>query len=208
LEKLLNKSVIILGGGGHASVLIEILRLIDSDIIGIVDPFLEKGIKVKDITVIGSDDAVLDYPNTGVVLVNALGPLPKKSIREDLSTKFINLGYQFLTLIHPRAYVSPSARIEDGAQIMAGALVQAKSYIGRLSVINSGAIIEHDCCIGDHAHIAPGAILCGGVQAESGVFVGGGAIVLENLRLEAYSTLAAGVTLRRNLLRKEVFYGH
>jgi sugar O-acyltransferase (sialic acid O-acetyltransferase NeuD family) len=208
LEKLLNKSVIILGGGGHASVLIEILRLIDSDIIGIVDPFLEKGIKVKDITVIGSDDAVLDYPNSGVVLVNALGPLPKKSTREDLSTKFINLGYQFLTLIHPRAYVSPSARIEDGAQIMAGALVQAKSYIGRLSVINSGAIIEHDCCIGDHAHIAPGAILCGGVQAGSGVFVGGGAIVLENLRLEAYSTLAAGVTLRRNLLRKEVFYGH
>ena len=83
MGKLLNKSVIILGGGGHASVLIEILRLIDSDIIGIVDPFLEKGIKVKDITVIGSDDAVLDYPNSEVVLVNALGPLPKKSTREN-----------------------------------------------------------------------------------------------------------------------------
>jgi len=208
LGKLLNKSVIILGGGGHASVLIEILRLIDSDIIGIVDPFLEKGIKVKDITVIGSDDAVLDYPNSEVVLVNALGPLPKKSTREALSTKFINLGYQFLTLIHPRAYVAPSARIEDGAQIMAGALVQAQSRIGRLSVVNSGAIIEHDCSIGDHAHIAPGAILCGGVQAAEGVFIGSGAVVLENTCLGANSILAAGVTLRKDLVENEVFYGH
>lgn len=209
MEKLLNKSVIILGGGGHAYVLIEILRLMNSNIIGIVDPFLKRGIKVNDITVIGPDDAILDYPNSEVVLVNGLGPLPKKiSTREDLSTKFIKLGYRFLSLIHPQAYVSPSARIEEGAQIMAGAIVQAESNIGSLSVINSGAIIEHNCCIGDHVHIAPGAILCGGVQTGSGVFVGAGAIVFQNLKLEAYSTLAAGVTLRRNLLREEVFYGH
>ena len=208
MGKLLNKSVIILGGGGHASVLIEILRLIDSDIIGLADPLLEKGSKVKDISVIGSDDAVLHYPNSEVVLVNAVGPLPKKTNREALSTKFINLGYQFLTLIHPRAYVAPSAKIEDGAQIMAGALVQAQSRIGRLSVVNSGAIIEHDCSIGDHTHIAPGAILCGGVQTAEGVFIGSGAAVLENIRLGANSILAAGVTLRKDLMENEVFYGH
>ena len=208
MGKLLNKSVIILGGGGHASVLIEILRLIDSDIIGLADPLLEKGSKVKDISVIGSDDAVLHYPNSEVVLVNAVGPLPKKTNREALSTKFINLGYQFLTLIHPRAYVAPSAKIEDGAQIMAGALVQSQSRIGRLSVVNSGVIIEHDCSIGDHAHIAPGAILCGGVQTAEGVFIGSGAVVLENIRLGANSILAAGVTLRKDLMENEVFYGH
>ena len=200
--------MIVLGGGGHASVLIEMLRLIDSDIIGIADPFLEKGVRVKDIAVIGSDDAVLDYPNSDVVLVNALGPLPKKSTREALSKKFIDRGYQFLTLIHPRAYVAPSAKIEDGAQIMAGALVQAQSCIGRLSVVNSGAIIEHDCIISGHAHIAPGAILCGGVQAAEGVFIGSGAVVLENTSLGANSILAAGVTLRKDLGENEVFYGH
>lgn len=206
--KLLNKSVIILGGGGHASVLIEILRLIDCEIIGIADPFLEKGIKVKDVTVIGSDDAVLDYLNSDVMLVNAVGPLPKISTREALSKKFTNLGYQFLTLVHPRAYVAPSARIEDGAQIMAGALVQDQSRIGRVSVVNSGAIVEHGCSIGDHAHIAPGAILCGGVQAAEGVFIGCGAVVLENTRLGANSILAAGATLRKDLVENEVFYGH
>tara|TARA_B100000787_G_C16199227_1_gene303590 strand:+ start:2031 stop:2645 length:615 start_codon:yes stop_codon:yes gene_type:complete len=203
----LNKPIIILGGGGHASVLIDILSFMNSKVIGITDPLLEKGSLVNGVSVIGCDDRVLDFANSEVLLVNALGPRPKSLIREILSQKFINLGYQFLTLIHPRAYVSSSAKIEDGAQIMAGAIVQAQSHIGMLSVVNTGAIIEHDCSVGEYGHIAPGAILCGGVQAGSGVFVGCGAVVLENLRLEANSTIAAGVTLRRNLLRKEIFYG-
>lgn len=203
----MNKPIIILGGGGHASVLIDILSFMNSKVIGITDPLLEKGSLVNGVSVIGCDDRVLDFANSEVLLVNALGPRPKSLIREILSQKFINLGYQFLTLIHPRAYVSSSAKIEDGAQIMAGAIVQAQSHIGMLSVVNTGAIIEHDCSVGEYGHIAPGAILCGGVQAGSGVFVGCGAVVLENLRLEANSTIAAGVTLRRNLLRKEIFYG-
>ena len=203
----MNKPIIILGGGGHASVLIDILSFMNSEVIGITDPLLEKGSLVNGVSVIGCDDRVLDFANSEVLLVNALGPRPKSSTREILSQKFINLGYQFLTLIHPRAYVSSSAKIEDGAQIMAGAIVQAQSHIGMLSVVNTGAISEHDCSVGEHGHIAPGAILCGGVQAGSGVFVGCGAVVLENLRLEANSTIAAGVTLRRNLLRKEIFYG-
>lgn len=203
----MNKPIIILGGGGHASVLIDILSFMNSEVIGITDPLLEKGSLVNGVSVIGCDDRVLDFANSEVLLVNALGPRPKSSTREILSQKFINLGYQFLTLIHPRAYVSSSAKIEDGAQIMAGAIVQAQSHIGMLSVVNTGAIIEHDCSVGEYGHIAPGAILCGGVQAGSGVFVGCGAVVLENLRLEANSTIAAGVTLRRNLLRKEIFYG-
>ena len=204
----MNKPVIIQGGGGHASVIIETLRLVGFDIIGIVDPFLEKGTQVKGINIIGSDEAILDYSNSEVMLVNAVGPSPKKSTREELSTKFLNLGYQFPTLIHPRAYVAQSARIEDGAQIMAGAVVQAQSHIGKLSVVNSAAIVEHDCSIGDHAHIAPGAILCGGVQAARGVFIGSGAVVLENTRLGSNAILAAGVTLRKDLVEREVFYGH
>ena len=87
-------------------------------------------------------------------------------------------------------------------------LWQAQSRICRLSVVNIGAIIEHDCSIGDHAHIAPGAILCGGVHAADGVFIGSGAVVLENTRLGANSILAAGVTLRKDLAENEVFYGH
>ena len=86
--------------------------------------------------------------------------------------------------------------------------MQAQSRVGRLTVVNSGAIIEHDCSVGDHAHIAPGAILCGGTQAAEGVFIGSGAVVLENTCLGANSILAAGVTLRKDLVENEVFYGH
>jgi len=205
---ILNKPVILLGGGGHASVLIEILNLIDSKIIGIVDPDIEKGISIYGIPVIGGDNKVLDFSIEEVLLVNAVGPKPKNSSRELLSKKFRNLGYQFKTLIHPNAYISKSSIIEEGSQIMAGAIVQAHALIGKCSVINSGAIIEHDCRIGEHNHVAPGAVLCGGVSTEFEVFIGSGAVVLENLHLKANTTIAAGVTLRKNLVNKKIFYGH
>ena len=204
----MNKPVLILGGGGHASVLIETLRLIGVEIAGIADPKLEKGTLVHgDIPVIGSDESVRQYAPIELLLVNGLGPTPKARNRETLSKRFIALGYEFLSVIHPSAYVSPSARIEAGAQIMAGAVVQTGCRIGICSVVNTGGIVDHDCNVGDYSHIAPGAVMCGGVETGCGVFVGTGAVVIENLSLGDNSLLAAGVTLRKNLKTEEVFYG-
>ena len=205
---LLNKKVIILGGGGHAGVLIEILRMLDIEIIGVADPNLTKESVVHTgIPVIGCDEAVINYSPGDLLLINGLGPVPKSFNREALSKKFIALGYRFLTLVHPQAYVSSSAQIRSGAQIMAGAIVQAGSRIGAMSVINTGAIVDHDCKIGEYSHLAPGAVMCGGVETGCGVFVGSGSVVIENLSLGDNSLLAAGVTLRRNLNAGEIFYG-
>lgn len=205
----LNKSIILLGGGGHASVLLEILALEKSEVIGIIDPHKKKGASISGIPIIGNnDDEVLEHSKEEILLVNAIGPKPKSSERKILSKKFLKLGYQFKTLIHPSAHISNTSIIKNGCQVMAGAIIQANAIIGALSVVNSGAIIEHDCNIGEYNHIAPGAILCGGVKTESGVFIGSGSTILENLTLKANSTLAAGVTLRKNLCNNKIFYGH
>ena len=76
-----------------------------------------------------------------------------------------------------------------------------------MSVINTGAIVDHECSVGDYTHIAPGAVLCGGVHTGSSVFVGARAIVTEKLTLGDNSILAAGATLRRHLKAGEIFYG-
>jgi acyl-[acyl carrier protein]--UDP-N-acetylglucosamine O-acyltransferase len=47
----------------------------------------------------------------------------------------------------------------------------------RSAIVNTGAIVSHDCRIGDYAHVAPGAILAGGVEIEEGTLVGMGATV-------------------------------
>lgn len=205
----LSRSVIVLGGGGHASVLLEILASHNSRVIGIVDPHKKKGSLINGIPIISNnDDIVLKHSKEEIILVNAIGPKPKTSERKILSKRFLKLGYQFKTLIHPSACISDTAVIKNGCQVMAGAIIQANAIIGSLSVINSGSIIEHDSNVGEYNHIAPGAILCGGVKTESDVFIGCGSIILENLTLKENSILAAGVTLRKNLSDNEIFYGY
>lgn len=204
----MSKPVLILGGGGHAGVLIETLHLLEVEVFGVADAHLETGSFTQSgIQVIGNDEAVLGYKSSDFFLVNGLGPVPKNSRRSVLNKEFIALGYKFLTVVHPSAFVASSSEIGPGAQIMAGAIVQTGSQIGAMSVINTGAIVDHECSVGDYTHIAPGAVLCGGVHTGSSVFVGARAIVTEKLTLGDNSILAAGATLRRHLKAGEIFYG-
>jgi len=204
----LNKPVIILGGGGHASVLVDILRLNSVEIIGVSDPAYLKGELVfGDIPVINDEVILEKYSYNKVSLINGIGPSPKSRRREIINEKFIDVGYEFSSVIHPSALIAKSALLESGAQIMAGVIIQSRSTVSQNSVINTGAVIDHDCFIGKYSHIAPGAVICGNVNAGSSVFIGAGATVIENLSLEEGALVAAGTTLRKNLLKEEIYYG-
>ena len=122
----------------------------------------------------------LPPPIGEVELANGIGAADTKGISRRASEfeRYIDSGYGFPPLIHPRAFVAREATIGPGTQLMAGAILQPYAQIGRNVIVNTGAQIDHHCCIGDHAHIAPGAILCGDVTVEAGAMVGAGAVVL------------------------------
>ena len=83
-------------------------------------------------------------------------------------------GISVPSLIHPRAYVSPTARIGTGSMILPMAVVNTGVTVGDGCIINIGALIDHDSIIGDGVHLAPGAIvkaenrIPGGVKIDSG----------------------------------------
>lgn len=193
--------LILLGAGSHGKVLLAMTRAVGLNLNGVCDPKLAKeGVtNWQGVPVLGGDEALNSFVPTDVELILGVGQLVGQNIRMMLFEKLKAQGFSFKTLVHPTAWIDPTARLGEGVQIMAGAIVQTDSLIEDNAIINTRASIDHDCKIGRHVHIAPGANICGGVEVRNEVFVGSGATIIQYLQLGECSVLGAGATLLRNL---------
>ena len=196
----MNKTIILIGGGGHAKVLCDMLRDQGNRIEAVFAPSIDEDFSLfHNITRISDDSKVFEYDPDEILLINGVGGLPGSSLRSSIFRRFKERSFQFLTIKSKLAFVSEHAKLGMGVQIMPGAVVNANAVIGDNSIINSGAIVEHDCRVGDNNHIAPGAVLCGESSTESNVHVGVGAAVIQGIHIGENSVVGAGTSVTRNL---------
>lgn len=201
------RPVILLGSGGHARVLLDMLRRLEVEILGIVDPHRPVGGDYLGVGILGDDAAIFDYSAGQIELVNGIGSLPGDSgLRAALFEQFRLRGYRFKTLIDPRAFVADTAELAEGVQAMAGVIIQAGTQIALNCIVNSGAIVEHDCRIGSHVHIAPGAVLSGGVEVGDRVHIGTGAAVIQGIKIGEDSVIGAGSVVTRDVGCRRIVY--
>lgn len=170
------RSVLIYGGGAHARSIIDALRLTGAyRPAGIIDDGLEVGAEVSGVPVLGGREVLAECFNGGLRLaVNAVGAVGNLRHRIDVFEQMVQHGFSFPAVIHSRAVLEPTAVAGGGVQVFALAYVGAASEIGFGAIVNTGAIVSHDCHIGVCAHIAPGAILAGRVHVGAGSLVGMG----------------------------------
>ncbi len=203
----MNKPVLVLGAGGHAAVVVDILRQLHVPILGLIAKEQPKEQAVfAGLPWYASDDAVLTFNQDAVLLVNAIGSLPGQNIRFRVHQQFKALGYHFMTLVSPSAVVSSYAVLAEGVQVMPGCIVNANAHIGEGTIINTGAIIEHDCFIGEHNHIAPGAVLSGSVTTGNYVHIATGAKVIQGITIGERTLVGAGATVTKNLASNKTLY--
>jgi len=193
-DHTLSLPVIVIGGGGHAKVLVSTLLLQNRKVLGFVD--LKRTMSsLLGIAYLGDDSAVFLHRPNQVRLVNGVGSVGSLESRRVVYEKLREKEYIFETVIHPSAVIAPDVKIDDGVQVMAGAVVQPGSRIGANVIINTGARIDHDCSIEAHAHIAPGVTLSGDVQIGTGAHVGTGASIIQGIKIGAASIVGAGAVV-------------
>ena len=203
----MNKPIILLGSGGHAKVLLDILRRSGVKLLGIVDPHREPTSLWANYPVLGHDNVVYDYAPDTIELINGIGSLPGDlGIRQQIYARFKASGYQFRSVIDPLAFIAAEVVLAEGVQIMAGAIVQPGATIGVNSIINSGSIIEHDCQLGLDVHIAPGVVLSGGVSVGDRVHIGTGASVIQNITIGHDSLIGAGAVVTCHIANHQIVY--
>jgi UDP-perosamine 4-acetyltransferase len=194
------KSMIVLGAGGHARVLIAALQRLEARILGATDADSAKlGQVMLGVAVLGGDEMLESHAPGTVMLVNGIGGAGRTAARRAIYERFMSRGYRFAAVVDPLALIAGPVEIGDGAQILAGAVLQPGARIGANAIVNTRAAIDHDCVIGAHAHIAPGATLSGNVRVGEGTHIGTGASVIQNVHVGAGSVIGAGAAVIANV---------
>ena len=187
------RQLLLIGSGGHARSLIELIEsTAEWSIGGLVGLPEQVGSRVLGYPVLGcdSDLATLRTQYDDVVL--AIGQITDPTHRQTLIAELEQHSFQFPVIISPHAVVSRHAQISLGTTAGHGVIVNAGAVVGRHCILNSSSLIEHDASIGDYCHISTGALVNGGVCIGSGSFIGSGSVIREGIQLPPRTVVGAG----------------
>ena len=198
IARPINAQIVIYGAGGHAKAVMEMAKALGAfQIAGIVDdnPALT-GTTVLGIPVLGTRDSLPQLFEQGIRLAaNGVGGIINIGIRIKLFELMAAHGFAFPSLCHPRATVEASAQVSDGVQVFANAYVGSSVILHEKCMINTGAIVSHDCEIGSYTHIAPGAMLAGMVQVGEKALVGMGVTTAIGIKIGSGARIGNGAVL-------------
>lgn len=155
------KSLLIIGAGGHGQVVAECAEACGYEKIEFLDdnnPDAVGGIDQL--------EEVVDKYNGVIVSIG------KKDTRRELIRRVQNINAPLISLIHPRAFVSPTATVGSGSIVLPGAVIHTNVRIGIGCIISIGALIDHDAVVEDFSHINTGAIVEAGKRAGGKVEAG------------------------------------
>ena len=197
------RRTVILCAGYHSHVVTEILRLRDQcEVIGMLDDnsglhnTLRNGLPI-----LGSLSLLQELRDTGRVDSAALG-LGNLSLlhrRMEIYQEARNLGIKMIDVIHPTAFVSPTAMCGPGLFLGPHAVIHTGTKVGEDVTVYTGSTIDHDNEIGDHVYIAAGVHTAGQAKIERGVYIGPGAIVSNGCVIGEGSVIGAGTVVNNNI---------
>lgn len=190
------KRLLILGAGGHARAVADVAAECGWTVAGFTDRAGGPGRP----EVLGDDSRIAELIRSGKVDAAVVG-VGNTALgrRVELFEILRKADAVIPSLVHPRAMVSRSCTVGDGAVIFPGVVMGAGVTVGENAVLYSNAVAEHNCRIAAHAYLSPGVILCGAVTVESTAFLGAGAVVLPGVTVGAHVKVGAGVVVRADM---------
>ena len=204
-----SKHAVVLGAGGLAREMLQLLSQVDSsfEFRGFV---LEEGGNqaVHPGLEIAGDDAWLaeqrhssDAPS---VVLGSGFPRTRQRMLDGARSS----GLRLLSLIHPSAVIEEGqVDLGEGAVVCAGVVTTCNVSIGDGALINWNVTVGHDARIGECSVINPGAHISGSVDIGDGVLIGAGAVVLQGVRVGDAATVGAGAVVTRDVPSGETVVG-
>ena len=193
------KDLILVGGGGHCNACLDILGLLNLyNVVGVSEKNNCKLEKLHDVSVF-KDQEIVELSKTYRNFLVTIGKIGESKIRKTKYNELSRLDIELVSLISPTAYVSTSAEIAKGVNVMHQALININAKIGENTIINSQSLVEHDSSIGSHCHISTGVKINGGVKVGNNTFIGSGTVVHEGITIGNDVIVGAGSIINRDI---------
>jgi len=197
MGEMVDRPVMLLGAGGHARVVVDILRCAGQRVGAIVGDARGDLPLAPNVPVLQDDDEGLALALTeGMTFIVAIG---NNARRRRVWEQFVAAGVPAARAVHPTSHLLGGACCDQGTVVCAGAIIGVGAAIGSDVIINTGAIVDHDCRVRHHSHIAPGVRLGGTVEIGEGVLVAIGATVLPGVTVGDEATIGAGAVVLRDV---------
>ena len=182
--------LVLIGAGGHASVIADACETIGFLPEGYLAPGPSTHPLAARLLYLGNDDRLDDVTfRRGHCFIIGLGEMAARSRIAD-NIRRLNLVVR--SIVHPSAIIGNHVNMEGGIFIAAGAIVNSGSRIGEHAILNTGSIVDHDCDLGDLVQIGPGATLAGGVVCGKAASVGAGGVIMPGVKIGSGATVGAG----------------
>ncbi|WGK60357.1 acetyltransferase [Halopseudomonas sp. SMJS2] len=191
---MMDRTLLVLGAGGHGKSVAEAALLSGEwqDILFLDDAWPSVSVAL-DCPVVGKTESVGEWASKCQGAIAAVG---NNSVRQSWIELIEHAGIELVSIIHPRAWVSPSATVGAGTAVMAGAVLGTVSSVGKGAIINCNATVDHDVVMDDFSHLGVGVQLAGGVKVGAAAWLQAGSSCGYNVVVEAGVVHGAGTVLR------------
>ncbi len=202
------KKLLMIGGGGHCkSVLDCVLESSIYSDVAIVD--YDSSLNTMGVRVIGDDNDLFDLHKNGWTdAFISVGSVEPAILRQKLYRMVKEIGFYVPSIVDDTAVIAKEVKMAEGVFVGKKSVINAGTNAGVCSIFNTGCIVEHDCYIGDFAHVSPGAVLCGNVKIGNNSHIGAGSVIRQGITVGEKSMVGAGSVVVKDVKDSVKAYGN
>lgn len=202
------KDIIVVGSGGHAKVVIDIIQNMKKfQICGITSNSIPQGELFYGFNVLGKDDIIRDYNPNSYCLAMGIGGFKDNNLRKKVYDLLKSWGYTFVKVIHPTAIISESCIIGEGTVVFPGAILNTEVVVGNNTIIATGATIDHETKIGHHVLVSAGVNIGAYCVIEDSSLIALGAKVISGISIRNNALVAAGAVVVKDVQEQQTVFG-
>lgn len=189
--------VVIMSWGGQGRVALDAAVAAGFGVSAVLDDSAPEGMTERSgVPIIGTPDDWRKQPS-GTPFLVAMGDSRR---RLEIGRAILAAGGTVETVVHPGAWVSPSATIGRGVIVMHGATIHVDAAIGDFCIVNANASLDHDARLEAGVSIGPGVTFPGSVTCLEASAIGAGVVVLPGRTIGRGATVGAGAVVTKDVV--------